>query len=134
MSRSLLDGVRRPFRALVVTFVPEASDLSPEAWVEGEDLVEAMLAGRPPVVGRQVRLLIRSLDLRSRLLTGRGLARLAPTRRTRMLEGLQDSRLLALRRGVWGLRTLAFLLYYGRADGHAAVDYRASAAGWEAIR
>ena len=134
MSQSVLSGVGTPFRALVVTFVPEACDLTPESWAEGESLVEEMLARRPASVRRQLRLLIRALDLQALLFRGRRLARLDPASRTRMLEGLQDSSVLALRRGVWGLRTLAFLLYYGRADGREAVGYGATAAGWEENR
>jgi len=99
VSETVLQSVRDPFRALVVGFVPEAADLSAEAWDEGEALAEGMLAGRPAA-------------------------------RTRLLASLQDSRLLLVRRGVWGLRTLAFVVYYGRDEGRAAVGYRASAGGW----
>ncbi|MEE8573457.1 MAG: hypothetical protein V3T20_09330 [Gemmatimonadota bacterium] len=130
MSETVLQGVREPFRALVVGFVPEAANLSAEAWEEGEALAEGMLAGRPAALQRQVRLLIRSLDVLSLLLRGHRLARLDSEVRTRLLASLQDSRLLNLRRGVWGLRTLAFVIYYGRDEGRTAVGYRASPGGW----
>jgi len=132
VSVTVLHGVRDPFRALVVGFVPEAAELSAEAWDEGEALAETLLAGRPAAVQRQVRLLIRALDVLSAFRRGRRLARLDPDDLTRLLASLQNSRLLLLRRGVWGLRTLAFLVYYGRAEGRAAVGYRASPDGWTA--
>lgn len=130
MSETVLQSVRDPFRALVVGFVPEAAAFSAEAWDEGEALAEGMLAGRPAAIQRQVRLLIRAIDILSFLRRGRCLARLDPEARTRLLASLQDSRLLLLRRGVWGLRTLAFLIYYGRDEGRAAVGYRGSPGGW----
>jgi len=130
VSETVLQSVREPFRALVVGFVPEAAALSAEAWDEGEALAEGMLAGRPAAVQRQVRLLIRALDVLSFLRRGRRLARLDPEARTRLLTSLQDSRLLLVRRGVWGLRTLAFLIYYGRDEGRTAVGYRGSPGGW----
>jgi hypothetical protein len=71
VSRSVLAPVREPFRALVITFVPEASSLTPDAWAEGEALVEAMLLARPAGVRRQIPLLIRALDVQSVLRSGR---------------------------------------------------------------
>ncbi len=132
MSPAVLEGVRGPFRALVVSFVPEAGALTAEAWDEGETLVEGLLAGRSSKVRREVRLLIRVLDVLALLRHGHGLARLDGDRRERLLSSLQDSPVLLVRRGVWGLRTLAFLTYYGTANGRAAVGYRAAPAGWDA--
>jgi len=130
VNETVLQSVRDPFRALVVGFVPEAADLSAEAWDEGEALAEGMLAGRPATIQRQVRFLIRALDVLSFLRRGHRLARLDPEARTRLLASLQDSRLLLMRRGVWGLRTLAFVVYYGRDEGRAAVGYRGNPGGW----
>jgi hypothetical protein len=132
LSQTALKGVRNPFRALVATFVPEAADLSPAEWRDGEALAEGLLAARPAAVRRQVRMLVRAVDILALLRGGRRLARLDPTARIRLLESLQDSPSLLLRRGIWGLRTLAFLVYYGRPEGRAAVGYRASPTGWEA--
>jgi len=114
--------------------VPEAVNLSPAEWRDGEALAEGLLAERPAAVRRQVRMLVRALNLLAILRGGQRLARLNPTARSRLLESLQDSPFLVLRRGIWGLRTLAFLVYYGRPEGRAAVGYRASPKGWEAHR
>ena len=51
-----------------------------------------------------------------------------------MLETLQDAPVLLLRRGIWGLRTLAFMGYYTRPDAQRAIGYRADPRGWEARR
>jgi hypothetical protein len=42
--------------------------------------------------------------------------------------------MLLLRRGIWGLRTLAFMAYYERPEAAAEIGYRATARGWEARR
>jgi hypothetical protein len=91
-----------------------------------------MLATRPSSVRRQVAWLIRALDLLALVSRGRRLSALPPAAVTRLVRSLQDSPVLLLRRGIWGLRTLAFLAYYGRPGGRTAVGYRADPAGWSA--
>jgi len=132
VSRSPLAGVRKPFRALACTFVPEAVDLSAAQWEEGEALIERLLSTRPAAVRLQVVWLVRALDGLALLRRGRRLSSIPLEARARLLESLQRSRLVLLRRGIWGLRTLAFLAYYGRPAGRAAVGYGASPGGWAA--
>ena len=129
-----LGVVRGPFRALCVAFVPESAELNESDWRELESEVEQALADRPPVVQKQMLLLIRILDLLARARHGRAMESLPPASRRELLTRLQDSRWLLLRRGVWGLRTLAFLGYYSRPDTAASIGYRADARGWEALR
>jgi hypothetical protein len=49
-----------------------------------------------------------------------------------MLRAVQDSPVLLLRRGFWGLRTMVYLGYYSRAAAAAEIRYRAHVNGWEA--
>ena len=65
---------------------------------------------------------------------GRRFTSLDADRRTRFLLALQEGRLTRLRLGFWGLRTLIFMGYYGRAAGARAIGYRPSTAGWSAYR
>ena len=127
-----LGVVRDPFRALCVAFVPESAELSEPGWRELESEVELALADRPPAIQRQMVLLIRILDLFARARHGSALAALPPASRRALLTRLQGSRWLLLRRGVWGLRTLAFMGYYSRSDTAASIGYRADARGWKA--
>ena len=120
------------FRAVVVTMVPEAASLGDDQWRAAEAIVARALASRSPAVRRQVGLFLRVLDGLSLLRHRRRLAALPPNERTRLLESLSRSRLLLIRRGVWGLRTLAFMGYYARLEAARSIGYRASAAGWEA--
>jgi hypothetical protein len=134
VNRPALARVRKPFRALVCAFVPEARALSPAEWRQGEALVDRMLASRPRAVRRQVAWLVRALDLLAIASRGRRLSALSPPAVTRLLESLQNSPVLLVRRGIWGLRTLAFLAYYGRPEGRRTIGYRADPAGWTARR
>jgi hypothetical protein len=122
------------FRALTDTFVPESRDLDERGWAAAETIVEQFLATRPAKVRRQVVLLIRLLGWLPLLRYGRRFTALDAARRLQFLEALQDAPLLLLRRGIWGLRTLAFMGYYSRAEAASAVGYRADARGWDARR
>jgi len=132
VSDPALAPVRGCFRAMAATFVPEAKDLDERGWAEAETIVEAFLATRPEKVRRQVVLLVRVLQALPVLRWGRPFTALDAGRRLRFLAALQDAPLLLLRRGIWGLRSLAFMGYYGRAAADAAIGYRADKRGWEA--
>lgn len=120
------------FRVIMGTVVPEAASLSDEEWRIAASIIARAVAARPPGVRRQLSLFVRALDLVAFLRYGRGLRALSDAQRTALLESLSRSRLLAVRRGVWGVRTLAFMGYYARSEAARAVGYRASAAGWSA--
>jgi len=132
VDRPLLASLRPCFRALTSTFVPEAAGLDERGWAEAEAIVETFLASKSESVRRQVALLVRLLQLLPILRWGRPFTALDAGRRTRFLGALQDAPLLLLRRGIWGLRTLAFMGYYARPDAAATIGYRADRRGWEA--
>ena len=132
MPASVLGAVRPVFRALACTFVPEAGELDQRAWDEADAIVERFLATKPEGIRRQVVVLIRLLNLLPLLRWGRPFTALDAERRLRFLAALQDAPLLLLRRGVWGLRSIAFMGYYGRAEAGASIGYRADKRGWEA--
>jgi len=134
VSDSLLASVRRPFRALATVFIPETAQADESAWQPLEQIVADALAARPPALARQVLLFIRILDGISLARHGRRLGSLDPAARTRLVEGIATSRVLLLRRGVWGLRTLVQMGWYGQPEVQRSLGYRASAAGWEAPR
>lgn len=130
----VLPPVRALFRAAVETAAPRSAGFGAEEWARAEALVEGALAQRPPGVRRQLVLFLRAVGALSLLRHGRRFPRLAPARRLKLLRGLESSRLLPLRRGVWGLRTLAFMAVYGQDEVRMAIGYRAHPDGWEARR
>jgi hypothetical protein len=123
---------RPAIRVIARAVVPEAASLDDSGWASFERLLESAVSARPAGVVRQLRAFLRILGFIARVRHGRGLADLTPREAGGLLERLAASRLLLLRRGVWGLRTLMLLGYYAD-DGRArALGYRASAAGWSA--
>ncbi len=132
LSSDVLPAPQPFFRALAVTFVPEARLLEPGEWDALERIVVEAVLERPVRQRRQLRLLTRLVDAWSWIRYGRRFARLDPRHRTHLLERLQDSRLGLLRRGIWGLRTLVLLGYYARPAAAAEIGYRADVRGWEA--
>ena len=131
---SVLAAVRPTFRAIAATVVPETAALDADGWAALEGIVEQALAPRPPRMRRQLVVLIRAIEWLPLLRYGRRFSRLDPARRTRFLTALQESRLLLLRRGLWGLRTLALMGYYAQPRAAASIEYRADPRGWEARR
>ncbi len=130
----VLISVRPVFRAITETVVPEAAALDADGWAALEGIVEHALAPRPPRMRRQLVVLIRAIEWLPLLRYGRRFSRLDAARRTRFLAALQESRLLLLRRGFWGLRTLALMGYYAQPRAAASIGYRADPRGWEARR
>jgi len=111
---------------------PAAAALDEEGWRALEAIVEGALASRPARVRRQIRLFLRVLDVWCALRHGRKLARLEDARRTCWLSALQRSRLLLVRMGLWVVRTLVFMGYYGNPRVQAGLGYRARPRGWAA--
>jgi hypothetical protein len=129
-ARSTLAPVRATFRAVVRTVVPAATTLDAGGWARLEGIVEAALAERPARVQRQVVLFLRALRVVARLRLGAPLASVDPERATRFLGAIERSGVLLVRRGFWGVRTLALMGYYGRPEVAADVGYAASLRGW----
>jgi hypothetical protein len=128
----VLPPVRRSFRAIGSVVLPGPEALDEDGWKEAEAIVEKALATRPRKVRRQVRLFLRVINLLPILTTGRTLASLPLRGRTRVLDRLQRSRMLLLRRGLWGIRTLLFMGYYTQDGVRRKIGYRARPAGWSA--
>ena len=133
-SRSVLAPVRAVFGAFVVTVVPDAKQLDGSGWLALEGLVEDALKIRPPALRGQLQLFLRTIEWLPVVRYGHTFSALADERRGRVLRYFQDHPLERIRSGFWGLRTLAFLGYYGRPEGAHAVGYVVNPRGWEAMR
>lgn len=131
-SNPVLPSVRPVFRAVVETVAPRASSFDDGAWARAEALVENALAQRSPDVRRQVGIFLRLLDALPLLRHGKRFRRLDDARRVRFLKGLERSRILLLRRGLWGIRTLSYMGVYGQDCVRERIGYRATAEGWDA--
>lgn len=134
MEHATFGPVRDAFRAVAATIVPEAQTLDERAWSELESAIESGLQTRPDSMKRQLRLFVRAIDVLPLFRFAKTFRTLDTPKRTRFLLALQDSPLLLIRRGFWGLRTLVFMGYYGREDAQRTIGYRADRRGWEARR
>ena len=119
---------------IVLVLAIHAHVLDAAGWAAVEQIIERALASRPPALRRQLRLFLHALEWLPFLYYGRRFTALDPVRRSRFLQRIQDAPLLLVRRGVWGLRTLILLGYYGRPAAAAEIGYRADPRGWEARR
>jgi len=130
----VLTPVHAVFRAIVVTVVPDANQLDEPSWLALEEVVEDALEIRPPALRGQLQLFLRAIKWLPVLRYGRTFAMLDDAQRSRVLRYLQDHPIERIRCGFWGLRTLAFLGYYGRPEGAHAIGYAPDPHGWEAVR
>lgn len=128
----MLSSIRPVLRAIGITVVPEAAQLDEQQWVALEEIVRGALTPRPRALQRQFILLVRAIQWLAVLRYGRRFTALDATRRERFLGQLQNAPVLLVRRGIWGLRTLLLMGYYGRAAGGRAIGYRADPRGWKA--
>lgn len=126
--------LERDLRALAVAIVPEIARLDDAAWRAVAAVIEEALASRPAPLRRKLLLFLRVLGWMSVARYGARPASLDAVRLGRLLAAVERSRLLLLRRGFWGLRTLVFMGYWTRPESAAAIGYRARREGWEARR
>jgi hypothetical protein len=131
---TLSSSVRPIFRAVVTTVVPEADQLDEQGWQELESLVEATLRERPPDILRQLHLFLRAIQWLCMFRYGRSFTGLSAAKRARFLCHLQNHRVELIRCGFWGLRTLAFLGFYGRTKALRAIGYSPDPRGWGVLR
>ena len=118
------------FRTLVLSVVPAADGLDEGAWTAAQRIVATALAQRPRAVRRQIVLYLRLVSLLAFLRHGRRFGDLPPEKARRFLRSLERSRLLMVRRGFWGVRTLALMGYYARPEAREALGYQATGGGW----
>lgn len=134
MTDTVFGSVRDSFREIAKSIVPEAEGLDEKSWVEMEAIIERGLAARPAKIRRQLRLFVRALNLLPIGRYGKTFRSLDRDKRNAYLLSVENSPLLLLRRGFWGLRTIAFMGYYNLDSVHEAIGYRAHPDGWEARR
>jgi hypothetical protein len=134
MQTSVLEAVRPTFRAVAHVVVPETRALSAAAWTVLEAAVERALVARPPGVRKQLVAFLHLIEYLPIPRFGARFSSLRDDRATTVLRWLERSKLLLIRRGVWGLRTLVMLGYYTQPEVQHALGYRAHPDGWNRRR
>ncbi|HEX6589207.1 MAG TPA: gluconate 2-dehydrogenase subunit 3 family protein [Longimicrobiales bacterium] len=131
-SPDVLAPVRPTFRAVASIVAPATAALDEAGWQRVEDIVEHALAERPARMRRQLVVFIRLIDGLALARHRRRFRSLDHARATRLLESLQDSPVLLLRRGFWGLRTLVYMGWYAQPETARRIGYQGHVRGWPA--
>ncbi len=125
----LTGGRRTLFLAFAARVAPAMRALDAGAEARALALVEDLLADRPARTRRELALFLWLVRWVPALLLLRPFDRLPPARQDAVIGWLQDAPLATLRSGLWGLKTLAFLAYYGSPETGEAIGYRPSKTG-----
>jgi hypothetical protein len=119
--------------AVARRIVPVAASLDEAGTGRFLALVDAALIIKPPAILARFKFFLSILRWAPALLFFRPLDRLAPERQDAVLCWLQSSPIRLLRVGVWGLKTLCFMGYYGQPEVGAAIGYSPSLQGNERL-
>lgn len=113
--------------------VPEIEKLDPEGQNKFLSAVDEALAGRDIGLQKQFKLFLDVVKFKPLLGHGRTFDKLKPEVQDKVLRGFEDNKVSLLRSGIWGLRTLIFMGYYGRVVDWEQIGYRPSFYGNEKI-
>ena len=132
--QEVLAPLARQIQPVLATFVPATARLTLAELGPVLARVDARLTDEPAALQRQLRLFVRVLWWLPVFTYFKTLGGLTAEQRERFLTAMQDSRLTKLRLGIWGLRTLLFLGWYGDPAVQAKLGYRPNIGGWDAWR
>jgi hypothetical protein len=125
---------RKLLLAVAERIVPEIGGMPPAEREAIAATIDDAIAARPKALRVQFRVFLRLLKWLPALRHGAPLDRLPPETRDRVLRAFQGSPVARLRLGVWGIKTLVFMGYYGRPEVGAAIGYVPIRDGNEALR
>jgi hypothetical protein len=123
MMRTLDSRSWQRLETLATVIVPSFSQLAEDERARFRTIIDDALADRPAKVCVQLRLLLAVIDLAPIFRFGRRLGRCSPDAARRTLLWFQESGIVRLRQGFWGLRTLVFMGYYGRVACWSEIGY-----------
>ncbi|MFN7973227.1 MAG: hypothetical protein U0166_12915 [Acidobacteriota bacterium] len=109
--------------------VPEAATLDAEGERRFLALVDEALTSRTPAMRRQLGLFLGVMRVAAFLRFGGSLEKIPAAKSDALLRFFQESPLRLLRMGFWGVKTLAFLGYYGRREIGPSIGYTPSRDG-----
>ena len=129
----VLQPLAARIRPLMAAMIPATAELDLAGVERVLARVDARLAMEKPGLCRQLRIFVRVLWWLPLFGSLRTLDGLSPERREAFLMKIQDCPVTKLRVGLWGLRTLLYLGWYGDPAIQQGLGYRPDARGWEAF-
>lgn len=118
---------------MAVCIVPEIETLDDRGRERFLNIIDDTLATRPPAIRRQFGFFLDILRLSAIFRRFKPLDRLGPDEQGRVLRRFQHSSNNLLRRGLWGLKTLVFMGYYGQTQVAEKIRYTPSLNGNEML-
>ena len=112
------------FEALQRALVPRSASFTEPQRSESRALVDRFLSQQPERTRRKLALFLIVIDVLSIVRGLRPFRRLTPRSQQGLLQWLFDSPIGLLRKGFWGLNTLARLGVYGQPGLHSEIGYR----------
>ncbi len=131
-NQEVLGPLARQIQPVLATFIPATARLTLAELAPVLARVDERLAQEPPELQRQLQLFVRILWWLPLFTTLRTMGSLRPEQRLKVLNWLQDCPVTKLRLGLWGLRTLLFLGWYGDPAVQEKLGYRPNVGGWDA--
>ena len=119
-----LDETRAAFLLVVARrIVPEVAALDEAGLATMLGLIDRTLAERGPEVCRKLAVFLGVLRWSPVLRYGRPLDALPPQRQDGVLRWFESAPLTPLRQGMWALKSMVFMGYYGRAEAWQEIGY-----------
>ena len=113
----------RQFRSLQNFLVPLSQEFSAKEILESEHLVNELLAGKSKTLQLKMALFMWLIDCVSFLLGGSFFSGLSLVKKNLVMHFFFDSPVGLLRKGFWGINTLAKLGVYGQIWSYARINY-----------
>ena len=111
------------FELLQETLVPRSIAFTQEERERSRALVNGLLSSQPVTIVAKIRLFMILIEVFSLITQTKAFDRLAQEDKKKVLQAFFESPVPLLRKGFWGLNTLARLGVYGQASLHQELGY-----------
>jgi len=112
------------FESLQNSLVPRSKAFTPLQKQQSKDLVNRLLSDQSESSKRKLAIFFILIDLFAVLTNGKTFIKLTDEKKHELLQTFFDSPFSLLRKGFWGLNTLARMGVYGQKELHAEIGYR----------
>ncbi len=124
MPSILFTSRNRPLiEAVIGALVPRYQRFSDNQKKEAVKLIDRILASKPKSVISKIKLFLILIEMVSVVRGGRCFKNLSPEKQKKVLNFFFDSPLPLLRKGFWGINTLAKLGVYGQPSVYDEIGY-----------
>ncbi len=111
------------FDALQAALVPRSAEFTSSERARSNELINQLLAQQDARSQRQLKLFLVLIDLYASFRFFKSFRRLGPARQNKVLSAFFDSPIPLIRKGFWGLNTLARLGVYSQPALHTEIGY-----------